>query len=397
MTAFSDHPRNYSSDLPASGAWTPGDPAGDRKFLHFDPDRVMVLEGGGTLRGITVAYETWGELDDSKSNAVLVCHALTGDAHAHGRMSRGHSAPGWWNGVIGPGCGIDTDRYFVVCANVLGGCQGTTGPSSINPRHGRPYGSSFPTVTTRDIVRTQALLTDHLGIDTWLGVVGGSMGGMQVLEWGVMFPDRVRCLAPLASAMAASAQQIAWSATGRTALTLDPKWRGGDYYDAPAGQGPHAGLIVARSIAQVHYRSDEVFQDRFRRDLKDPYQVFGHWDRFEVESYLDYHGEKLARRFDANSYLILNRCMDLHDLARGRGSLEAAVARIKAPVLSLSISSDFLYPPHQQQQIHDMVTNAGGESTYVVLDTPDGHDGFLIETRAVGDSVGELLQKAEKG
>jgi homoserine O-acetyltransferase len=246
-------------------------------------------------------------------------------------------------------------------------------------------------VTIRDMVRTQAAVADHLGIRVWSAVIGGSMGGMQVLEWAVMYPDRLRRAVPLATTLAASAQQIAWSAAGRTALALDPRWRGGDYYDAAPGDGPHAGLAVARAIAQIHYRSDHVFQERFGRDLVDPGAVFGPWDRFEVESYLDYHGEKLVRRFDANSYLVLNRAMDLHDLGRGRGGLDAAVSRIRVPLLTASISSDFLYPPHQQEEIVERVRRAGGRCDYLVIDSPQGHDGFLLETTLVGAALRQFL------
>jgi homoserine O-acetyltransferase len=343
-----------------------------------------------------MAFETWGELSPAVDNAILVCHALTGDSHAYGEAGDGHATEGWWNGIIGPGCGIDTDRHFVVCVNSLGGCQGSTGPSSINPATGVPYGSSFPTVTTRDIVRCQAAVADHLGIDRWLAVVGGSMGGMQVLEWGVMFPRRVRAIAPIATTLEATAQQVAWSAVGRTALALDPRFRGGDYYDAKPGDGPFAGLAIARAVAQITYRSAEVFDDRFARDLVDPRELFGQWDRFQVESYLDYHGEKLVRRFDANSYLVLNRTMDLHDLARDRGSMESAVRRMAGlPALTLSISSDVLYPLPQQEAIRDALRAAGGRCDHHVIESPDGHDGFLLATSEVGSYLASFLQEVE--
>lgn len=388
-----DHPRGYSPDLPVTGAWQPGDPPGCRQFFTLDRTRSFELEGGGALREVTVAYETWGELAGDGSNAVLVCHALTGDSHVSGEAGNGHSTPGWWGEMVGPGRALDTDELFVVCANVLGGCQGTTGPASPDPDSGSVYGSSFPTVTTRDIVRTQRRLADHLGIRRWLTVVGGSMGAMQALEWAVMFPQRVKSVCSLAGCMAASAQQIGWSAVGRTALTLDPNWQGGDYYDNPPGQGPHAGLAIARSLAQITYRSDEVFEDRFGRELFDNRSVYGLWDRFQVESYLDYHGEKLVRRFDANSYLVLNRLMDLHDIGRGRGGIAAAAARIASPVLSLSITSDTLYPPRQQAELHDAVVAAGGRCEYAVVESPHGHDGFLLEVEAVGEAIKDFLQK----
>ena len=223
------------------------------------------------------------------------------------------------------------------------------------------------------------------------------MGAMQALEWGVMFPDRVSSVCSLAGCMAASAQQIGWSAVGRTALALDPNWQGGDYYDNPPGQGPHAGLAIARSLAQITYRSDEVFEDRFGRELFDIHSVYGLWDRFQVESYLDYHGEKLVKRFDANTYLVLNRVMDLHDIGRDRGGIAKAVSRITSPVLSLSITSDTLYPPRQQVELHDAVVASGGRCVYTVVDSPHGHDGFLLEVEAVGQAIKDFLEKVGSG
>ncbi|HEY2331607.1 MAG TPA: alpha/beta fold hydrolase, partial [Acidimicrobiales bacterium] len=214
-------------EIPATGAWRPGDPPGRRQFARLGRDRPFVLEGGGALRDVSIAYETWGELSPAADNAVLVCHALTGDSHAAGDLGPGHSTPGWWDTMIGPGRALDTDRWFVVCVNVLGGCQGTTGPASPHPDDGLPYGSRYPVVTIRDMVRTEAVVARQLGIERWLSVIGGSMGGMQVLEWGVMFPERVRSLVPIATCLAASAQQIAWWSTGRRAIRMDPKWRNG--------------------------------------------------------------------------------------------------------------------------------------------------------------------------
>jgi homoserine O-acetyltransferase len=298
--------------------------------------------------------------------------------------------------MVGPGAPIDTDRYFVVCANVVGGCQGSTGPASAHPGDGRPYGSRFPVVTVRDIVRTQAALANQLGVRRWLTVIGGSMGGMQVLEWGVMYPDRVRSLIPVATCAAASAQQIGWFATGRRVIRMDPRWRGGDYYDAAPGDGPHEGLAIARMISQITFRSDDVFSDRFGREVVEPLDGFELWQRFEVERYLDYHGDKLVRRFDANSYLLLSKTMDLHDVARGRGTLEAAFARIEAPLLTIGISSDVLYPTYQQREIRDLTLATGGRAEYVEVDSPHGHDAFLIDVDQVGAAVSEFLRTVEK-
>jgi homoserine O-acetyltransferase len=383
--------------LPASGAWRPGDPVGRRQFVTIAREHPFSLEGGGALRDITLAYETWGTLDADGGNAVLVCHALTGDAHAAGPSGPGQPTPGWWDDVIGPGRGLDTDRWFVVCVNVLGGCQGTTGPASDDPRSGTPYGSRFPVVTIRDMVRTQAAVADHLGIERWLAVVGGSMGGMQVLEWGVMYPDRARSLVAIATTAAASAQQIAWSSVGRNAIASDPAWRGGDYYDAPPGQGPYRGLAEARAIAQITYRTSAVFDERFGREVLEPIDDhLGLWQRFDVEGYLDYHGAKLVRRFDANTYLLLNRAMDLHDLGRGRGGVELAVNRIRVPSLVMSISSDSLYPPHQQQQLRDLLARRGTPCQYEMIDSPDGHDGFLLAADQVGAALDGFLDEVHK-
>ena len=382
------HPRCYSPDLPASGAWEPGDPVGERKFLEVTTDRPLTLEGGGQLDHATIAYETWGELNDAADNAILICHALTGDAHVTGDPGPGQPTPGWWSDLIGPGRAIDTERYFVVCSNTLGGCQGSTGPASINLATGAAFGPQFPTVTVRDMVRTQARLADHLGVRSWLTAIGGSMGGMQVLEWAVMYPERVRSIAPLATSLAATPWQIRSECRRpggyrpRSGLAGRPLLRRSRRLRPPRRSGHRP-----RAVAQITYRSDEVFTERFGRDLVDAAALYGLWDRFQVESYLDYHGEKLVRRFDANSYLVLNRAMDLHDVGRSRGGLERAVARIGVPVLSLSISSDTLYPPHQQREIHDMVVAAGGRCEYLVVESPQGHDGFLLETEAVGKAL----------
>ena len=385
----------HASTVPATGAWRPSHHPGHRRFMKMAVDRAFVLEGGGQLHDITIAFETWGTLAPDGSNAVLVCHALTGDSHAAGPAGEGHATPGWWDDLIGPGKPLDTERWFVVCANVLGGCQGSDGPAS--PRPDRPgcYGSHFPVVTIRDMVRTQARVADALGVERWHAVIGGSMGGMQALEWGVMYPERVRSLVAIATCTAATAQQIAWWSTGRRAIALDPKWRDGDYYDAAPGDGPHAGLALARQISQVTFRSDDVFTDKFGREPVEPLNGrFEMWQRFQVERYLDYHGIKLARRFDANSYLLLTKAMDLHDLARGRGSLGAALRRVAAtPVLSMGISSDILYPRYQSEDLVEGVRSVGGVATYEEIDSPHGHDAFLIDIDQVAAALVPFLEK----
>ena len=386
--------RSHASLLPASGAWRDGDPVGDRQLLSLG-DRPFALEGGGVLRDVTLAYETWGTLDERGSNAVLVCHALTGDSHAVGPRQPGHPTTGWWDGLIGPGKALDTDRWFVVCVNVLGGCQGTTGPASAHPDDGQPWGSRFPVVTVRDWVRTQAIVADHVGVRRWHSVVGGSMGGMQVLEWALMYPERVGSIVPIATALAASAQQIAWWSTGRRIIRMDPRWRGGDYYDAAPGDGPHESLAVARMVSQITFRSDDVFTRRFGREVVEPVDGFSLWPRFDVERYPEYQGDKLVRRFDANSYLLLTKAMDLHDVARGRRSTEVAMARLQAPVLTIGVASDILYPLYQSQEIVAAARAAGMAARSVELDSPHGHDAFLIEHDQVGVPLAAFLDDVE--
>jgi homoserine O-acetyltransferase len=384
------------TDYPATGAWLPGHSSGRRQFLQLDADRPVALDCGETLRNVTIAYETWGSLNADASNAILLCHAWTGDSHATGPAEEGHPTPGWWEDVVGPGLAIDTERWFVVCSNVIGGCQGSTGPASPHPDDGRAYGSRFPVITIRDMVRAQLRLADALGISQWHSLIGGSMGGMQALEWAIMYPHRVRSLVAIGTCAQSTAQQIAWGAIGRRAVRLDPRWRGGDFYDAPVGEGPWEGLAIARMVAQVTFRSDNVFTDRFGRDLADrnaQNNGLGLWDKFEVERYLDHHGDRLIRRFDANSYLLIGKAMDLHDVARGRGDLRQAMSRITAHTLAMGISSDILYPKYQQEQICNLVSAAGTPAEYAEIVSPHGHDAFLIESDQVGGPIADFLDR----
>jgi len=384
---------------PATGAWMPGKPLGGRELFSFAQDRPFALDGGTTLHNVELVYETWGHLDADAGNAILLCHAWTGDSHATGTADVGHPASGWWEGLIGPGMAIDTDRWFVVCSNVLGGCQGSTGPASPHLVDGLPYGSRFPVITIRDMVRAQARLADHLGVARWHSVVGGSMGGMQVLEWAITFPHRVGSIIPIATCAQATAQQIAWGAIGRRVIRLDPKWRGGDYYDAADGDGPSEGLAIARMVAQVTFRSDNVFTDQFGRELADNATLsegIDLWQRFEVERYLEYHGGKLVDRFDTNSYLIIGKAMDLHDVARGRSGLHGAMARIKAPALVMGISSDILYPAYQQQQIHALLVAGGTDAEYLQIESSHGHDAFLINLGQVGPPLQRFLERVAR-
>ena len=393
----SEEGATVSNERVATGAWLPGDEPGHRQFHAFATDHPFAVDSGAVLSDVTNAYETYGTLNSDASNAILVLHAWTGDSHAAGRAGRGHATPGWWDDVIGPGKYIDTGEWFVVCPNVLGGCQGSTGPASPHPDDGVPYGSRFPVLTIRDMVRAQYRLMDHLGIDQWASVMGGSMGGMQVLEWATTYPKRIRSIVPIASCMEASAQQIAWGVIGRRAIRLDPAWSGGDYYDA-AGGGPAAGLGVARQVAQVTFRSDNAFTQRFGRNLTDQAQFgdsFGLWQEFEVERYLQYHGDKLVRRFDANSYLIIGKAMDLHDVGRGRGSVERAMARIQVPSLTIGINSDILYPPYQQVELSRLLCREGLACEYVEIDSIHGHDAFLIHFDQVGEPIRRFLERLD--
>jgi homoserine O-acetyltransferase len=335
-----------------------------------------------------VAYETWGTLDDDGGNAIYVCHALTGDSHVTGSAGPGHATGGWWDGLIGPGRPIDTDSWFVVCANVLGGCQGTTGPSSPAP-DGRPWGGRFPVVTVADMVEVERRVADALGIDSWALMLGPSLGGMRVLEWLVRHPERVRGGLVLGTTASVTADQIGTHATQLAAIEADPAYRGGDYYDAPPGGGPHVGMGVARRIAHLTYRSDTELDLRFGRDPQpgeDPYLG----GRFAIESYLDHHADKLARRFDANTYLALTRAMSLFDLGRGRGGVATALSGITAPLTVIGIDSDRLFPLRLQQEIVDL---APGARELHVLRSPYGHDGFLVEEEQVGAFVSHALDR----
>jgi homoserine O-acetyltransferase len=333
---------------------------------------------------VTVAYETWGELAADRGNAVLVLHALTGDSHAIGPAGPGHLVTGWWDGMIGPGAPIDTDRYYVVCPNVLGGCQGTTGPASPAP-NGRAWGSRFPLVTIRDQVTVEAMLADHLGIDRWAGVVGGSMGGMRVLEWCVGHPDRVQRAVVLAVGATATAGQIALCSLQIRAVRSDPAFAGGDYY--ATGARPTAGLALARGIGQYSYRTDLEFESRFGRSAQeeeDPRKG----GRFAVESYLEYHGDKLARRFDPNSYVVLSEAMNHHDVGRGRNGVARALAGVRADVAVAGIASDRLYPLGLQYQLARLLP---GGHPVTVIESSSGHDGFLLEMEQVGAVVATVL------
>jgi homoserine O-acetyltransferase len=382
---------------PATGAWRPGDPPGHRQFLTLFEDEPLRLELGGTLSPVVVAYETWGELDRARSNAVLVAHALTGDSHAAGPAGPGHRFPGWWDHSIGPGKDIDTNRWFVVCPNVLGGCQGTTGPSSPAP-DGRPYGSRFPTITIRDQVAVEVALADALGIDRWAAVIGGSMGGMRALEWAVGYPDRLERAVVVACGAAASAEQIGLCSVQNEAIRADPAWQGGDYYDAGPGEGPYRGMGIARRIGHLSYRSEAELAARFGRSPQpgeDPLdEAQAGAGRYAIESYLDHHADKLARRFDAGSYVVLSEAMNHHDVGRGRGGLAAALGGVRCKVAIAGIDSDRLYPLYLQQEMAELLP---GHPEVTVIHSLYGHDSFLIESDAVGHFIRAALDDEEPG
>ena len=381
-------PLSYDGPPPASGAWREGDPVGERIFVGVGD---LTTESGVVIPDVQVAYETWGTLNHDRSNAIYICHALTGDSHVSGDAGPGHATGGWWEGLVGPGADIDTDEWFVVCANVLGGCQGTTGPSTPAP-DGRPWGSRFPVVTVADMVEVEYRLMDLLDIPTWALMLGPSLGGMRVLEWMVRHPDRVRGGLVLGSTAAVTADEIGTHATQILAIESDPAFRGGDYYEADAGDGPHVGMGIARRIAHLTYRSETELSDRFGRDAQgdeNPYEG----GRFAVESYLDHQADKLNRRFDANTYVALTRAMSLFDLGRGRGGLDVALAKIDAPLTVVGIDSDRLFPTRLQQQIVDLTP--GADRLHMIL-SPFGHDGFLVEDEQVGVFVSHALHRVRR-
>ncbi|GIJ25918.1 homoserine O-acetyltransferase [Micromonospora qiuiae] len=338
----------------------------------------LTLESGRVLPDVRMAYQTWGTLNSAGDNAVLVLHALTGDSHVVGPAGPDQPTPGWWDGLIGPGAPLDDRRYFVVAANVLGGCRGSTGPATPAP-DGKPWGSRFPRLTPRDQVRAEAALADLIGIKSFAAVIGGSMGGMRALEWAIMYPERVRRCVAIATTPYFSGDQIAWSVPQLAAIRTDPNFRGGDYYDGPP---PLAGMAVARQIAHVTYRSARELNERFGR-APQPGEQPAEGGRFAVQSYLDHHGDKLGRRFDPNSYLVLTESMNAHDIGRGRGGVDAALARIRAELTVAVVDSDRLFPPEQGA----LLAAAPTARPLITIRSDFGHDGFLIEAEQVAAVV----------
>ncbi|MDO5849173.1 MAG: homoserine O-acetyltransferase [Methanobrevibacter sp.] len=355
---------------------------------YYDIDGTIELESGATLDDVVVAYETYGELNKEKNNAIFVCHALTGDAHAAG-WHEGDEKPGWWEIVIGPGKALDTNRYFIICSNVLGGCKGTTGPSSINPKTGREYARDFPVITIKDMVKVQKKLVDSFGIKELKAVIGGSMGGMQVLQWMVSYPEMVKKAMPIATTARTSPQQIAFNEVGRQSIFSDPNWNNGYYYES--GKVPKKGLAVARMVAHITYLSEESMYLKFGRDLQDKDEVtYDLGMDFQVESYLHHQGATFVKRFDANSYLYITKAVDLFDLAI-KNSLTDGLNDVDSKVTVVSINSDWLYPIDQGMEIVSALSANDVEVSFAELKSSYGHDAFLLERGQLNYIISRFL------
>jgi homoserine O-acetyltransferase len=358
------------ANFDVTGAWLEGDDPGDRKFIKIGD---LLLENGETLPDITIAYQSWGTLNAQKSNAILVNHAMTGWS----------DVPGWWPQMVGPGLPFDTDKYFVLCPNVIGGCQGSTGPASIAP-DGKRYGSRFPIVTIRDMVNAEIALSDALGINKYLLAVGPSLGGMRSLEWAVQLPERVSAICTIGSSAVATGDQIGTFSVQIQAIKSDPYFNGGDYYEQE--RGPVEGMGIARRIAHLTYRTESEMDVRFGRQLQGD-----ETGRYAVQSYLDHQANKLAKRFDANTYIALTDAMNSHDIGRERGGVVKALASVKVPVVVVSIDTDRLFVPRLQVEISELVPTA---EPPIVISSEFGHDGFLVESEAMGAAIRHALQVA---
>lgn len=358
------------ANFDVTGAWLEGDEPGDRKFIKLGD---LLLENGETLPDLTIAYQSWGELNADKSNAILVNHAMTGWS----------DVPGWWPQMVGPGLPFDTDKYFVLCPNVIGGCQGSTGPASMAP-DGKRYGSRFPIVTIRDMVNAEIAFSDALGIDKYLLAVGPSLGGMRSLEWAVQLPERVSAICTIGSSAVATGDQIGTFSVQIQAIKSDPHFNGGDYYEQV--RGPVDGMGIARRIAHLTYRTESEMDVRFGRQLQGD-----ETGRYAVQSYLDHQANKLAKRFDANTYIALTDAMNSHDIGRERGGVVKALASVKVPVVVVSIDTDRLFVPRLQVEISELVPTA---EPPIVISSEFGHDGFLVESEAMGAAIRHALQVA---
>jgi len=364
----------------------------EKKFFTFaHPPNEMVLESGARLGPVTIAYETHGRLNADKRNAVLILHALSGDSHVAGYYDPHDPKPGWWDTMVGPGKGIDTDKYHVICSNILGSCMGSTGPSSVNPAIDRPYGTNFPVVTIGDMVRAQKALMNHLGIERILALIGGSVGGMQLLEWCVVYPEMVAAAIPLATTTRHSALAIAFNEVARQAIMNDPNWNGGNYYDGPK---PALGLSVARMIGHITYLSDASLRLKFGRQLQDKKDFSFNFDAdFQVESYLRYQGRKFVERFDANSFLYITKAADYFDLEAqfGFGSAVQAFSKARAKFLVVSFTSDWLYPTYQSRAMVQAMKKNGLDVSFCEIEADCGHDAFLLPNERLNTLIRGFL------
>jgi homoserine O-acetyltransferase len=365
-------------------------PVARQYYTFAEPPDDMPLDCGVRLGPITLAYETWGELNAGRTNAILILHAFSGDAHVAGHIGEEGEQPGWWDNMVGPGKPIDTNRYFVICSNILGGCSGSTGPSSLNPATGKPYGLGFPMVTIKDMVRAQKQLVDRLGITQLMSLIGGSVGGMQVLRWCADYPGMVGSAIPLATTTRHSAQAIAFNEVARQAIMADPEWNNGDYYDGP---GPSHGLAVARMIGHVTYLSDEAMREKFGRRLHRSTLAFDFTGDFQVESYLRHQGQKFVNRFDANSLLYITKAADYFDLERGGGNLLINETLAGVPFLVVSFTSDWLYPTYQSRDIVSALKKNGSDVSFCEIEAQWGHDAFLLPNARLDGLISGFLDR----
>lgn len=363
----------------------------------FEPPDELPLDCGRKLGPVTLAYETYGALNANKDNAILLMHPLSMDHHAAGRYTPDDRKPGWWESFVGPGKAFDTDEYFIICSNCIGGCRGSTGPSSIDPATGKPFGADFPVITIRDMVRAQKGLIEHLGIEKLYCVAGGSMGGMQALQWTVSYPELVQTAIPIATTWLHSAQNIALNEVGRQAIISDPNWNGGNYYGS---EPPANGLAVARMVGHISYLSDKSMHEKFGRKLQDrktpSFSLMKDLTDFQVESYLHYQGLTFSKRFDANSYLYITKALDYFDLSHGHETLTAALKDIQARFLILSFSSDWLYPPYQAREIVSALKRNGKQVSYCEIQSDYGHDAFLLECEQETELIRNFLHYARE-
>ena len=360
------------------------------QFAEFDVE--LRLESGRLLGPLTLAYETYGELNADRSNVILVAHAWTGDAHAAGKNTPDDRKPGWWDDMIGPGKVLDTDRYFVLCSNVIGSCKGSTGPTSLNPRTGKPYNLTFPVLMVRDMVRAQKLLLDRLGIDSLLTVIGGSMGAMQALEWSILYPGMVRSIIPIAGTGRTSPMAIALNALARQAIFNDPLWKKGNYKPE---HPPADGFALARAVGHISFLSDVSMQFKFGRRFSARHGQFDFFGQFEIERYLDYNGASFVDRFDTNSFLYLAKALDLYDVAWNFESLEEALDQLRCPSLWFAFTSDWLYTPSQTEEVVTVLRKLGKPVAYHLIDSDYGHDSFLVEPEKFTPKVVEFLQRLD--